>query len=267
MEREFNFTENNFKFIISLVNEKTGIVLAEHKKDMVYSRLARRLRALNLNDFEDYCKIIKNNENDEMENFVNSITTNLTSFFREKHHFDHLAETIKTIAKNKNRLRIWSAGCSMGMEAYSIAVTIYENLAGAKNKDIKILATDIDTNVLETGTKAVYSAEQIKNIPTKYHKYFDITEDEMAVRADIKKLVSFKKLNLLENWPVKGPFDIIFCRNTVIYFDKETQKNIFEKFYKLLTPESFLYIGHSENLYKITDLYTSIGKTIYQRVS
>lgn len=265
-EREFPFTERDFQFLARLANSKTGIVLEANKRNMIYSRLARRLRALHLTNFSDYCRLLETNAGEsEMVHLVNAITTNLTHFFRESHHFDHLKKHLTSL--KKTRIRIWSAGCSSGMEPYSIAMTAKEALESRKC-DIKILATDIDTNMLDRGRKGEYADDEYKNIPMRYHN--DVTTDDstntMQMDASLRNLITFNHLNLLESWPMKGPFDAIFCRNVVIYFDKATQATLFNRMATLLTDDGFLYIGHSENLNKVTNKFELIGRTIYRKL-
>ena len=269
-EREFAFSESDFRFLSNLANKRTGIVLAEHKKDMVYSRLARRLRALGLTSFSQYCELMQGEgADDEIGNLVNAITTNLTSFFREGHHFDHLRDQVLTpmVAAKQNRLRIWSAGCSAGMEPYSIAMTVKSIFGDSKNCDAKILATDIDTNMLKTGAAGEYAAEQLENIPATYLS--DVQKNDknrIQMSGDLREMIAFKPLNLLESWPMKGPFDAVFCRNVVIYFDKPTQTKLFSRIADLIKPDGWLYIGHSENLFKVCDRFELVGRTIYRKI-
>lgn len=272
--REFTFTESDFRFLSALVHEQTGIVLAEHKRDMVYSRLTRRLRALSLDEFSDYIDYLKTPQgSDELGPLVNAITTNLTSFFREEHHFDHLREQViaPLLARNSaaKRLRIWSAGSSTGAEAYSIAMVAHDLLKKQKGWDIKILATDIDTNVLQHGISGLYRLTEMEHIPTRYRHYcapvIGPKGEAMHIQEPVTSLVHFRHLNLLEAWPMKGLFDIIFCRNVVIYFDKPTQRVLFARFADHLIERGFLYIGHSENLFAVCDRFNLIGKTIYQK--
>ena len=270
-EREFSFSEREFRFLADLANKRTGIVLAEHKKDMVYSRLVRRLRALGLKSFAGYCELMQGPEgDDEIGNLVNAITTNLTSFFREGHHFEHLHDQVllPLAATKTKRLRIWSAGCSAGMEPYSIAMTVKSAFKDLKSWDAKILATDIDTNMLNRGMAGEYATEQYENIPANYRG--DVTQNKKAdtiqMSDDLKALISFKSLNLLEGWPMKGPFDAVFCRNVVIYFDKQTQAKLFNRMADLIKPNGWLYIGHSENLFKVCDRFELLGRTIYRKV-
>ena len=269
-DREFSFSDADFRFLAELVNARTGIVLAAHKKDMVYSRLARRLRALNLGSFSEYCELVRDEVAgaDEMGNLVNAITTNLTNFFREGHHFDHLREKVLSpmAQGHDKRLRIWSAGCSSGMEPYSIAMTVKGAIRDLKSWDARILATDIDTNMLNTGMSGRYVSDQADNIPVTYRHDMTQHGSHIEVSDALKNLITFKPLNLLEWWPMKGPFDVVFCRNVVIYFDKPTQEKLFNRVADLLKPEGWLYIGHSENLFKVCDRFELVGRTIYRKV-
>lgn len=269
--REFSFSDKEFRFLADLANQRTGIVLAAHKKDMVYSRLVRRLRVLKLKSFADYCDLMQRDEgSDEIGNLVNAITTNLTSFFREAHHFEHLKDQVLAplAAAKSKRLRIWSAGCSAGMEPYSIAMTVKSAFKDLRGLDARILATDIDTNMLNRGIKGEYAEEQYKNIPPEYRD--DVTQnkkEETILMSDaLMQLIAFKPLNLLESWPMKGPFDAVFCRNVVIYFDKPTQTKLFNRIADLMKPGGWLYIGHSENLFKVCDRFELVGRTIYRKL-
>lgn len=271
-EREFAFSEREFKFLAGLVSKRTGIQLADGKKDMVYSRLVRRLRALKLQSFAEYCELVQSEAGaDEIGNLVNALTTNLTSFFREGHHFEHLREKVllplAASAPRSKRLRIWSAGCSAGMESYSIAMTVKSALKNLSLWDAKILATDIDTNMLATGKVGEYNVEQLSNIPPAYQSDVSGLENDKIIMSDeLQEMIAFKQLNLLEKWPMSGLFDAIFCRNVVIYFDKETQRVLFNRMADLIKPNGWLYIGHSENLHKICDRFELIGRTIYRKI-
>jgi len=269
-EREFPFSEREFRMLADMANKCTGIVLADHKKDMVYSRLARRLRALGMKSFAEYCTLVQGEEGkEEMGNLVNAITTNLTSFFRESHHFEHLhSNVLEPLAAGKSkRLRIWSAGCSAGMEAYSIAMTMKAAIKDLPSWDARILATDIDTNMLITGMEGEYAAEQYENIPAAHRaEVIKLKNGRMAMSPDLKSLVAFKQLNLLDHWPMKGTFDAVFCRNVVIYFDKPTQQKLFARIADLIKPNGWLYIGHSENLFKVCDRFELVGRTIYRKI-
>lgn len=271
IERDFVMYDEDFEFLRSLAYDYTGIVLADHKRDMVYSRLARRMRALGLQQFGEYCELLKKEKHPEHNEFINSITTNLTSFFREPHHFDFLKSTVvpKLLKENSTtrRVRIWSAGCSTGEEAYTIAMTLRET-ALPSSWDTKILATDLDSNVLEKGRSGIYGADRVEGLSQeRIGKFFKRDRqkgsDRVKVKSGLQDLVWFKRLNLLEEWPMKGPFDFIFCRNVVIYFNKETQKLLFDRMADLMPVGCYLFIGHSENITKVCDRFKAVGRTIY----
>ncbi len=271
---EFEFSDDDFNIIRELVFEKTGISIAPHKKTMVYGRIAKRIRKIGFKTFKQYIEFVTSDEaGSEIIDFVNAVTTNLTKFFREMHHFDHLKKTglpemIKKHASQK-KLRIWSAGCSAGMEPYSIAMVLRSVLRDVDSWDAKILATDIDTNMLATGAAGEYKIDEGENIPADYYELF-VTEDKknstMQMSPKLQKLIHFKRLNFVEPWPLKGPFDIIFCRNVVIYFTKETQKVLFNKFADVLAPGGLLYIGHSESLNNVCDRFELVDKTTYRKI-
>jgi chemotaxis protein methyltransferase CheR len=275
-EREFHLRDNDFRTLVNLVKDRTGIQLADHKKNMVYSRLARRLRELGFSDFEQYIQFLTSPDGDkETGNFVNAITTNLTSFFRESHHFDILKELLRERMRNNKsskQLRIWSAGCSSGQEPYSIAMTVMGAIPNHKQWDIKILATDIDTNMLDTGSRGVYPQDMLESIPANYRsQHTNPIEGEkrpsFQIKQDVRDLIYFKRLNLLERWPMRGSFDVIFCRNVVIYFDKDTQKTLFNRYADTMADHAHLFIGHSENLSGICDRFKLNKKTVYQKVA
>lgn len=271
---EFKFTDKDFKFIKNLVSTKTGIVLSDAKRSMVYSRLARRLRALSIVNFSSYCDFLKTENEDELVNFVNAITTNLTSFFREKHHFDYIANTLipywlKT-RNDERRIRIWSAGCSTGEEPYSIAITLLKHFPRIDDWDIKILATDLDTNVVATAKAGVYSEERIEGLPQSMARdWFKKGKDNFAGKVKVspvlQEMITFNQLNLLHEWPFRGGFDLIFCRNVVIYFNKDTQRVLADRYADILKDDGTLFLGHSETLFKVSDRFSLIGNTIYNK--
>ncbi len=274
-EREFEFTDASFERIRQFVSEHTGIVLTEAKKNMVYGRLSKRIRKGRFDTFDEFCDALETGDEDEQEFMINAITTNLTAFFREQHHFDFLVDTLvpQLIEQNKHskRLRIWSAGCSTGEEPYSIAITLQESLPDIEQWDVKILATDLDANVVAHGKKGVYREDRITGLPEEViQRWFKRgkgdNEGMVRVHPELQKMITFKRLNLLHEWPMKGPFDLMFCRNVVIYFDKETQKVLFDRYADILIPEAHLFIGHSETLYKVSDRFESLGHTIYRKV-
>lgn len=271
-QREFAMTDEDFRQISRMAGELTGIVLADHKRNMVYSRIARRVRALGMTTFKEYLSYLENNLGAESTDFINSLTTNLTSFFRENHHFEFLRETLlpelRFAKKSSKKIRIWSAGSSTGMEAYSIAMVIRQ-VGFPSDWDVKILATDLDSEVLETGRNGVYPLSSTEGIdPVTLKRFFLQSPDgrSVQVKEDLRKLVHFKRLNLLEKWPISGQFDIIFCRNVVIYFNKDTQRVLFDRYADHLPIGGHLMIGHSENLQGITTRFQNLGQTIYRKV-
>lgn len=266
---EFELTDKQFGFLSNLAYERTGIVLPPNKRDMVYGRLVRRLRALRLTGFTDYCDLLAGDGyEEEIGHLINAITTNLTGFFREAHHFEHLHAVLTARAKKApGRLRLWSAACSSGMEPYSMAMVLRSAIPNLKGWDAKILATDIDTAMLTRGKDATYLETDVEMVPPSYRRYILERDDEMVqMDAKLREMVHFRQLNLLEDWPMKGPFDAIFCRNVVIYFDKPTKIKLFDRLADMLTPKGLLYIGHSENLHGITERFNPIGRTVYERV-
>jgi len=273
-DREFTFSTKDFDKVRSFILSETGITLSEGKKNMVYGRLSRRLRQTGMNTFKEYIEFASQDNSEERVNFVNAITTNLTSFFREEHHFDFLKNTVIPHLMRKNaqtrKIRIWSAGCSTGEEPYSIAIALYESIPDIENWDVKILATDLDTNVLAHGRAGVYDAERITGLnKTRTSTWFLKGKGQHAgsVRVDsrLKSLITFNQLNLMKEWPMKGPFDFMFCRNVIIYFEKTTQRVLFDRYSKLLVDDAHLFLGHSESLYKVSDKFELIGNTIYQK--
>lgn len=272
-DREFPMNDQNFNTISKIAYRYTGIKLPEQKRQMIYSRIARRIRALNLDNFDQYCEIISDEKHAEFNEFINSITTNLTSFFRENHHFEYLESTIiphlKKIHGSNRKVRVWSAGCSTGEEPYSIAMTLLKSFGSSSNWDLKILATDLDSNVVTTGRNGIYVADRLSGLePSLVKKWFSGNADssQYAIADEAKNLIQFNRLNLLDNWPMRNKFDIIFCRNVVIYFDKPTQMKLFDRYAEQLNDGGYLIIGHSESLHKLTDRFEAIGKTIYRKV-
>lgn len=275
-QREFEFTDKHFNWFVRMVLEKTGITLSDQKRDLVYGRLARRLRKLDLDSFEQYIDLLQADSESEMIEFVNSITTNLTSFYREAHHFEYLSNTVlkylQQQRRQEKRIRIWSAGCSTGEEPYTIAMTLLESIPDIKSWDVKILATDIDTNVLAKASRGVYQKDKINGVSDeRFKKWFlkSGTDDssEIKVNPKLRELITFKQLNLMGDWPMKGQFDVLFCRNVVIYFNKDTQRILFDRFANILKDDSYMFLGHSESLYKVTDRFNLLGKTIHQKAA
>lgn len=272
--REFEFTDADFDALRRHVRAETGIHLADSKRELVYGRIARRLRALGLDSFRAYRELLDGGDSREIVEFCNAITTNLTSFFRESHHFDYLRERVLTNwlepANAGKRMRIWSAGCSTGEEPYSIAMTVAQFVPRWQGRDIKILATDIDSQVLAHAKGRRYAEERVAGLGTsRVSECFDTSTTDgkrsFVVKPDLAALVAFKQLNLMHELPMKGPLDVIFCRNVVIYFDKDTQRRLFAKMARVQRPGDILFLGHSESLFKVSEDYTLIGKTIYRR--
>ncbi len=277
LEREFEFTRDDFNYLRKIVNSSTGIVVADEKIDMFYSRLARRLRLLGLSDFKQYCDLIRNEEDGfEAGQLINAITTNLTSFYREPYHFDFIADSlISEMLKadpNRRRLRIWSAGCSSGEEPYSIAITLHHLGLVDHGWDIEILATDIDSNVLEQAMSGVYSMEQIGKVPDQYLQSGFLRgkrarSGKVCIKPEVCSMVKFAQLNLNSNWSLPEPVDIVFCRNVIIYFDKDSKKELVRRISENLMPGGYLFIGHSESLFGISESFELVGKTIYRKRS
>lgn len=271
------FSNADFTFIARLAHQHSGIDLSEKKRDMVYARLSKRVRSLGLASFADYCALLaQDSSGDELTTALNAITTNLTRFFREPHHFDHLAHDVLPLAalaprlpSGKRRLRIWSAGCSSGEEPYSIAMTIAHSLGSLASWDARILATDIDTDILAQAARGTYSAAEVERVPDPLCQAFFVSRDDgsYTVTDALRQMVAFKPLNLMQNWPMHGPFDAIFCRNVAIYFTRQDQMRLFERMATLLKPNGFLYIGHSENLFGLTNRFQLVARTIYRRIS
>jgi chemotaxis protein methyltransferase CheR len=264
--REFNFTAHDFARVRKLIYVHAGISLSEAKSDMVYSRVGRRLRAVGCASFKEYLDSLESQNNpDEWEAFTNALTTNLTSFFREEHHFPILADHL---AKLKKPIRIWCSAASTGEEPYTIAMTACEAF-GSMKPPVEIIATDIDTNVLVTASRGVYPYERVSKLSEGRRKHFfqrgtGAHEGLVRVRNELKSLITFHQLNLLdEEWSLKQPFDAIFCRNVMIYFDKPTQSKILSRFVPLMKPHALLFAGHSENFLYVSDAFHLRGKTVY----
>ena len=248
--------------------KKAGISLAPSKQSMVYSRLARRLRATHHTKFVDYLNLLENNaHNPEWEHFTNALTTNLTSFYREAHHFDILTRQLHNLS-HKSRIEIWCSAASTGEEPYTLAITAMEAF-GSVSPPVRILATDIDTKCLETARKGVYRMDQVEKIPKEILKKYFLkgngeSEGLIRVRPEVQKLITFRQLNLLsDNWNLRSGFDAIFCRNVMIYFEKDVQMEILRRFAPLMSKDGLLYAGHSENFAMARDYFTLKGKTVY----
>ncbi len=266
-DRDFNFTDQDFNRIRKMIHEHAGIALSDAKRDLVYSRLARRLRANSLKAFSQYLNFLENNE-PEWEAFVNSLTTNLTAFFRENHHFPLLAAHIEQV-KHRRPLEIWCSASSTGEEPYSLAMTMVD-LFGSYTPPVHILATDIDTNVLNKAKSGVYTEDRVEKLSPDHIKRFFLrgtgnNSGMVKIRPELQAMITFRQLNLLDKtWPIRGPFEAIFCRNVMIYFDKPTQLDILRKFVPLMRQDGLLFAGHSESFYHATDLFKIRGRTVYE---
>ena len=273
-----DINDDEFDAFRQLIYRETGISLNNGKRALVCSRLSKRLRALQLDTFLDYYAYLLRNDTDgvELQQMINCITTNKTEFFREPHHFDFLRTTIFPEAQARathggtRRLRVWSAGCSMGHEPYSLAITLLEAMGAARGWDIRILASDIDTNVLDIASRGVYDLDELQSIPEDLkRKYFlrgtGRWEGTALIRPAVQRLITFRRINLTEDaWPIQTQFDLILCRNVIIYFNQATQQRLFEHFRQHLKTGSHLMLGHSENMPSTPLGYRSLGGTIYR---
>jgi chemotaxis protein methyltransferase CheR len=276
--REFAFYDADFRMLADAAYQRAGIALADSKRNLVYSRVSRRLRALNLTSFREYCAFLDGNE-DEIGNFINCISTNHTKFFREAHHFDHFRSHVadqfvrSSHRPADRRLRVWSAGCSSGEEPYTIAAVLKREIRDIHRHDVRILATDIDTDVLAKASRGEYPASAIDDIPAGYREFFrsasgrrDHADSGVQLGEDIRSLIAFRQLNLMDPWPFRGLFDAIFCRNVMIYFDAATKATLVERFTRQVKPGGWLYIGHSESLIGSHPGLELVGRTIYRRI-
>jgi len=266
-QREFIFSRKDFEEVRKMIYDHAGIALSDAKEDMVYSRLARRLRATGKRSFQEYLALIRAGHAEEWEAFVNSLTTNLKDFFREMHHFEILRAFLKT--RRDRPITIWSSASSTGEEPYSIAMTAVESLGGF-GAPVEILASDLDTNVLKKAADGVYPVDRLKKLNEAQQRQFFLrgTGDRSGmakVKPELQSMVKYFRLNLLDaTWSIRQPLDAIFCRNVMIYFDKPTQYAILKKMKPLLKPDGLLFVGHSEALYHATDLFRLRGQTVYE---
>ncbi len=270
---EFQLTTRDFDRIAAIVHAEAGILLQSNKMNLVYSRLAKRLRMLKLSSFKEYCALVADPDaHDERGAMIRALTTNVTRFFREPHHFEHLKSLLPALrahAMQGGRVRLWSAGCSSGQEPYSIALTLLSMFPDACSYNVKILATDIDENMIEKGQAGIFDRSIMADVPLDLRQRWFTPLDggggAMQAGEELRTLVTFKKLNLIGAWPLKSRFDAIFCRNVVIYFDAETQGNLWSRIVPLLTPTGALYIGHSERVAGPAEkLLVSEGITTYR---
>lgn len=273
--REYEFTQRDFDFLRKISNAHTGIVVTDDKFDMFYSRLARRLRLLGLSSFAQYCDYLDDPSNgDELNELVNALTTNLTAFFRENHHFEFLANTALPEFARRNRasgrLRIWSAGCSTGEEPYSIAMVLAEQRQRMLGIEPEILASDIDSNVLAQAESGIYPMARVEKLERSRLKAFfqkgkGAQAGKVRVGAELRRHIRFQRVNLMEPLRVETQ-DLIFCRNVIIYFDKETKRQLVERFADRLADGGYLIVGHSESLYQVTDRFELLGNTVYRKL-
>jgi chemotaxis protein methyltransferase CheR len=269
---EFAFTEADFRKIAAMVHGEAGIVLTEGKANLVYSRLAKRLRSIGLRSFREYCELIESRDGKgERQAMIAAMTTNVTRFFREPHHFDYIRTKVlpQLVAKAKSggRVRLWSAACSSGEEAYSMALTLLDVMPDATNYDVLLLATDIDADVLEKGKQAVYPASALAGIPVAYRARWldkDKRGERFRIGAAARALVRFNELNLLGAWPMQGRFDVVLCRNVMIYFDDETQNRIWTRFAHVMQPGGTLCVGHSERISSVLKPFELVAQTTYR---
>ena len=268
VRRDFAMSVEEFEQVRRMIHQRVGISLGANKREMVYSRLGRRLRAYGLTRFSDYLALLEDDGADEWEAFTNALTTNLTSFFREPHHFPLLADHAAR-QRASHPVLLWCSASSTGEEPYSMAMTMVD-LFGGFDPPVKILATDVDTNVLTAAERGIYTEDRIERLTPEQRKRFFLqgrgaNAGMVRVREELRRMVSFRRLNLLDDaLPVKGPFDAIFCRNVMIYLDKPTQYRILRKFAPLLRADGLLFAGHSESFHHAADLFRSRGKTVYE---
>ena len=268
-------TDREFNELRQFIHAHTGIALSDHKRALVCSRLGKRLRAHGFKQYADYYQLLAENDPEEVElgEMINAITTNKTDFFREPHHFKFLADELFPALRartGERRLRLWSAASSSGEEPYSLAITAFESFPDINNWDLKILATDIDTNMLARGENGVYNADHAARIPEPLRKRYLLRgQGELGgrfmIKPELQSIVRFRRLNLMDNpWPMRGLFDVIFCRNVIIYFDKATQRTLIDRLAHQLKPGGYLMLGHSESLHGISTRFEFINHSIYR---
>jgi len=267
--REFVWTESDFSRVQGLIYQRVGISLHNGKHAMVYSRLSRRLRETGYLSFKEYLDFLELGDNSEWQEFVNALTTNLTSFFREQHHFEILASYLKT--KPENALwRLWCSAASTGEEPYSIAMTAIEALSGSGK--FNLVASDIDSKVLALAKHGIYKLDGLKGVSdARIQRFFlrgkGLNEGMVKVKSDLLNVIDFLNVNLINNdWPFRDPFNIVFCRNVMIYFDGPTQRKVLERIHRVMTPGGLLFVGHAENFSESRDLFILKGKTVYERI-
>jgi chemotaxis protein methyltransferase CheR len=276
---EFRLTHQDFREIAAMIHADAGIRLPESKAALVYSRLAKRLRALGLANFREYCRLVGTVEGvDERQQMLAAMTTNVTSFFREPHHFQHLESTILPplieAARRGGKIRLWSAACSSGQEPYSIALSVFSLMPDARKYDVKVLATDIDPYMIAAGRRGTYTEDEVSSVPVKLRSRWFVPVQGARVdrgasiveaAAGLRELVVFRELNLFGTWPMQGCFQVIFCRNAVIYFDEAAQEQLWSRFAPKLSPDGVIYVGHSERITGAAAKdFKAEGATIYR---
>ena len=267
------FNEDAFTFIASLALREAGLMIPRDKGTMVFARLNKRLKALGLRDYESYCALLQRQDAAaERKALISILTTNVTSFMREAHHFEMLQNDILPMlmrrGKAGGRVRLWSAGCSSGQEPYTIAMTLLQVWPDAAQSDVRILATDIDHVVLRKASEGVYAQSAVETLPDDWKSRFfrAAGPDQYSVRPEVRKLIAFRELNLMKPWPFSGRFDVIFCRNVVIYFDQETQNALWPRFEEACMPGATLFVGHSERVEAAAGTcFEVVGKTAYRK--
>lgn len=274
--QSFHITDKEFQLFRDIIFRETGISMSDKKRNLIVARLSKRLRVLNLNSFSEYYQYLNESDHADTEigNLINRVTTNKTDFFREKHHFDFLMNEIfpgmiEAARKGgERRLRIWSAGCSSGEEPYSLAMCVNDAFKDERGWDLKILATDLDTDVLTKASHGVYNSQQVTPVPMGYlSKYFVRTHEGYTASPQLKAMISFRRLNLMDaSFPMKRPFDIIFCRNVMIYFNEETKQELAKKYHSHLREKGYMFVGHSESLMYMKHLFRFLKHTVYQKV-
>ncbi|WP_435532879.1 CheR family methyltransferase [Vibrio marisflavi] len=268
-QSEFELTAKDFKYIQWFMHKSVGIYLGDRKRAMVYGRVSRQLRRLGLKRFKEYRELIESDDNERVH-FINSLTTNKTDFFREYHHFEFIERVLKQEwqERGEQSLKIWSAGCSTGQEPYSLISSLYVSGILEWSESLSILASDLDTMVLEKAKAGIYDDESISTIPDAYLKKCFVKgkkqQDGMIkIKKGLQQFIDFKQINLLDDWPMDGQFDLISCRNVMIYFDRPTQEQLIRRFYEYLKPNGILFLGHSESVGGCSDIFHHLGHTIY----
>lgn len=275
IEREFPYTRGDFEFLRKVASDRTGIVISEDKFNMFYARLSRRVRALRLSSFKEYCAYLQEERADkETLELINAITTNQTAFFRENHHFEYLSQKVipELSRQNSNtgRIRIWSAGCSTGEEPYSISMVLHESPLPGEGWDVGISASDVDSSALDHATRGVYPGERVAGVERRrlrrwFLKGKGVQQGMVRLKPEVRRLIVFSKVNLAEGWELPEPMDVIFCRNVIIYFDKATKGKLIGRFADALKTGGYLFLGHSESLFQVTDRFELVGNTIYKK--